>query len=138
MWHLLISTPRISAAVDFLSNEKDVDPDRIGILGICGWGGMALNAAAMDTRIKATVVSTMYDMSRVMANGYFDYDKDAETIKKERMANRRALNAQRTEDYRTGTYKRAVSSTRCRPMPRSSSRITTLITRRSAAIIRVP
>ena len=102
-----INTEDFSAAVDFLSNEKDVDPDRIGILGICGWGGMALNAAAMDTRIKATVVSTMYDMSRVMANGYFDYDKDAETIKKERMANRRALNAQRTEDYRTGTYKRA-------------------------------
>lgn len=102
-----INTEDFSAAVDFLANEKDVDPDRIGILGICGWGGMALNAAAMDTRIKATVVSTMYDMSRVMANGYFDYDKDAETIKKERMANRRALNAQRTEDYRTGTYKRA-------------------------------
>ena len=102
-----INTEDFSAAVDFLSNEKDVDPDRIGILGICGWGGMALNAAAMDTRIKATVVSTMYDMSRVMANGYFDYDKDAETIKKERMASRRALNAQRTEDYRTGTYKRA-------------------------------
>ena len=100
-----INTEDFSAAVDFLANEKDVDPDRIGILGI--WGGMALNAAAMDTRIKATVVSTMYDMSRVMANGYFDYDKDAETIKKERMANRRALNAQRTEDYRTGTYKRA-------------------------------
>lgn len=102
-----INTEDFSAAVDFLANEKDVDPDRIGILGICGWGGMALNAAAMDTRIKATVVSTMYDMSRVMANGYFDYDKDAETIKKERMANRRALNTQRTEDYRTGTYKRA-------------------------------
>lgn len=102
-----INTEDFSAAVDFLANEKDVDPDRIGILGICGWGGMALNAAAMDTRIKATVVSTMYDMSRVMANGYFDYDKDAETIKKERMANRRALNAPRTEDYRTGTYKRA-------------------------------
>lgn len=102
-----INTEDFSAAVDFLSNEKDVDPNRIGILGICGWGGMALNAAAMDTRIKATVASTMYDMSRVMANGYFDYDKDAETIKKERMANRRALNAQRTEDYRTGTYKRA-------------------------------
>ena len=102
-----INTEDFSAAVDFLANEKDVAPARIGILGICGWGGMALNAAAMDTRIKATVVSTMYDMSRVMANGYFDYDKDAETIKKERMANRRALNAQRTEDYRTGTYKRA-------------------------------
>ena len=135
-----INTEDFSAAVDFLSNEKDVDPDRIGILGICGWGGMALNAAAMDTRIKATVVSTMYDMSRVMANGYFDYDKDEETIKKERMANRAGhsmLSAPRTT-ARARTSGRAVSSTRCRPMPRSSSRITTLITRRSAAIIRVP
>ncbi len=102
-----INTEDFSAAVDFLSNEKDVDPNRIGIIGICGWGGMALNAAAMDTRIKATVASTMYDMSRVTANGYFDYAKDAVTLKKERMANRRALNAQRTEDFRTGTFKRA-------------------------------
>jgi len=93
--------------VDFLSNEKDVDPNRIGLIGICGWGGMALNDAAIDTRVKATVVSTMYDMSRVMANGYFDYTKDAATLKKERMVSRRALNAQRTEDFRTGTFKRA-------------------------------
>ena len=100
-------TEDFSAAVDFLSTESDVNPDRIGILGICGFGGMALNAAAIDTRIKATVTSTMYDMSRVIANGYFDYEKDAATIAKERMANRKALNAQRTEDYRTGTYKRA-------------------------------
>ena len=102
-----INTEDFSAAVDFLSTEADVNPDRIGILGICGWGGMALNAAAIDTRIKATVTSTMYDMSRVTANGYFDYEKDAATLAKERMVNRKALNAQRTEDYRTGTYKRA-------------------------------
>lgn len=102
-----INTEDFSAAVDFLSNEKDVDPNRIGIIGICGWGGMALNAAAMDTRVKATVASTMYDMSRVTTNGYFDYTKDAATLEKERMANRRILNAQRTEDFRTGTFKRA-------------------------------
>ena len=102
-----INTEDFSAAVDFLSTESDVNPDRIGILGICGFGGMALNAAAIDTRIKATVTSTMYDMSRVIANGYFDYEKDAGTLAEERMANRKALNAQRTEDYRTGTYKRA-------------------------------
>ena len=102
-----INTEDFSAAVDFLSNEKDVDPNRIGIIGICGWGGMALNAAAMDTRVKATVASTMYDMSRVTANGYFDYTKDAATLEKEWMANRRILNAQRTEDFRTGTFKRA-------------------------------
>lgn len=102
-----INTEDFSAAVDFLSNEKDVDPNRIGLIGICGWGGMALNDAAIDTRVKATVVSTMYDMSRVIANGYFDYTKDAATLKKERMVSRRALNAQRTEDFRTGTFKRA-------------------------------
>lgn len=102
-----INTEDFCAAVDYLSTRDDVDPERIGILGICGWGGMALNAAAIDTRIKATVTSTMYDMSRVIANGYFDYEKDAGTLAKERMANRKALNAQRTEDYRTGTYKRA-------------------------------
>ena len=102
-----INTEDFCAAVDYLSTNPDVDPERIGIIGICGWGGMALNAAAIDTRIKATVTSTMYDMSRVTANGYFDYEKDAETLAKARMENRRALNAQRTEDYRTGTYKRA-------------------------------
>lgn len=102
-----INTEDFSAAVDFLSTQAEVDPNRIGIIGICGFGGMAINAAAMDTRIKATVASTMYDMSRVMSNGYFDYAKDAGTIRKERMANRKALNAQRTEDYRNGTYKRA-------------------------------
>ena len=102
-----INTEDFCAAVDFLSTESDVNPERIGILGICGFGGMALNAAAIDTRIKATVTSTMYDMSRVIANGYFDYEKDAVTLAKERMANRKAINAQRTEDYRTGTYQRA-------------------------------
>ena len=97
-----INTEDFSAAVDFLSVRDDVDPERIGILGICGWGGMALNAAAVDTRIRATVASTMYDMSRVTANGYFDaMDADA------RHELRRRLNAQRTEDYRCGTYARA-------------------------------
>ena len=97
-----INTEDFSAAVDFLSTRDDVDPDRIGILGICGWGGMALNAAAMDTRIKATVTSTMYDMSRVNANGYFDaIDAD------QRYELRRPLNAQRTLDAKNGTYELA-------------------------------
>ena len=90
------------AAVDFLSTLDDVDPERIGILGICGWGGMALNAAAMDTRIKAMVTSTMYDMSRVNANGYFDA-MDAD----QRYELRRQLNAQRTLDAKKGTYELA-------------------------------
>lgn len=94
-----INTEDFCAAVDFLSTCEQVDADRIGILGICGWGGMALNAAAIDTRIKATVTATMYDMSRVNANGYFDaMDADA------RYELRKQLNAQRTEDYRKGTY----------------------------------
>lgn len=94
-----INTEDFCAAVDFLSICEQVDADRIGILGICGWGGMALNAAAIDTRIKATVTATMYDMSRVNANGYFDaMDADA------RYELRKQLNAQRTEDYRKGTY----------------------------------
>lgn len=94
-----INTEDFCAAVDFLSICEQVDADRIGILGICGWGGMALNAAAIDTRIKATVTATMYDMSRVNANGYFDaMDADA------RYELRKQLNAQRTEDYRNGTY----------------------------------
>lgn len=101
-----INTEDFSAAVDYLSNRSDVNPDKIGIVGICGFGGMAINAAAMDTRIKATVTSTMYDMSRVIANGYFDYEKDGDTLKKERMDRRRALNQQRTEDYKNGSYKR--------------------------------
>ncbi|MBQ1704498.1 MAG: alpha/beta hydrolase [Clostridia bacterium] len=94
-----INTEDFCAAVDFLSVQDIVDPQRIGILGICGWGGMALNAAAIDTRIKATVTSTMYDMSRVNANGYFDAMGPDE-----RYALRQKLNAQRTEDYRSGTY----------------------------------
>ena len=94
-----INSEDFCAAVDFLSTCEQVDSDRIGILGICGWGGMALNAAAIDTRIKATVTATMYDMSRVNANGYFDaMDADA------RYELRKQLNAQRTEDYRKGTY----------------------------------
>ena len=94
-----INTEDFSAAVDFLVLRDDVDPERIGIIGICGWGGLALNAAAIDTRIKATVSSTMYDMSRVTANGYFD-SMDAVG----RYELRRQLNAQRTEDARTGTH----------------------------------
>lgn len=94
-----INTEDFSAAVDYLSTRDDVDPERIGILGICGWGGMALNAAAIDTRIKATVTSTMYDMSRVNANGYFD-SMDANA----RYELRKQLNAQRTEDAKNGTY----------------------------------
>lgn len=101
-----INTEDFSAAVDYLSNRSDVNPDKIGIVGICGFGGMVINAAAMDTRIKATVTSTMYDMSRVIANGYFDYEKDGDTLKKERMDRRKALNQQRTEDYKNGSYKR--------------------------------
>ncbi len=97
-----INTEDFCAAVDYLSTRDDVDPERIGILGICGWGGMALNAAAIDTRIKATVTSTMYDMSRVTANGYFD-SMDAD----QRYELRRQLNAQRTADYRNGSYERA-------------------------------
>lgn len=101
-----INTEDFQAAVDFLSVQENVDAEKIGIIGICGWGGIALNAAAIDTRIKATVTTTMYDMSRVMANGYFDNDKDAETLKRERMQNRININNQRTEDYRNGKYKR--------------------------------
>ena len=98
-----INTEDFQAAVDFLSVHEGADPERIGIIGICGWGGMALNAAAIDTRIKATVASTMYDMSRVNAKGYFDSEDSPE----QRHAKRLALNAQRTEDYKSGSYKRA-------------------------------
>lgn len=94
-----INTEDFSAAVDFLSTRDDVDPERIGIIGICGWGGLAINAAAMDTRIKATVASTMYNMSRVNANGYFD-SMDAD----KRYELRQQLNAQRTKDAKSGTY----------------------------------
>lgn len=95
-----INTEDFQAAVDFLSVQDNVDPERIGIIGICGWGGMALNAAAIDTRIKATVASTMYDMTRVNAKGYFD----AENSEEARYEKRKALNAQRIEDYKNGTY----------------------------------
>ena len=102
-----INTEDFQAAVDFLSTLDNVDADKIGIIGICGWGGMALNAAAIDTRVKATVSMTMYDMSRVSANGYFDYEKDAETLKRERMQNRINLNNQRTADYKAKKYARS-------------------------------
>lgn len=98
-----INTEDFSAAVDFLSVNDYVDSEKIGVLGICGFGGMALNAAAMDTRIKATVTSTMYDMTRVNANGYFD-EGDSEEIRYE---TKKALNEQRTEDFKNGSYKRA-------------------------------
>lgn len=95
-----INTEDFQAAVDFLSVQENVDPERIGIIGICGWGGLALNAAAIDTRVKATVTSTMYDMSRVNANGYFD-DEDSEAARYEK---RKALNAQRIADCKSGSY----------------------------------
>lgn len=98
-----INTEDFQAAVDFLSVQDNVDPDKIGIIGICGWGGMALNAAAIDTRIKATVASTMYDMPRVNAKGYFD----AEDSEEARHEKREALNAQRTIDYKNNSYARA-------------------------------
>ena len=105
-----INTEDFQAAVDFLSVQDDVDADRIGIIGICGWGGLALNAAALDTRIRATVASTMYDMTRVAANGYFDA-ADSEEARNE---TKKALNAARTEEYRTGEYSRAGG---CLPLP---------------------
>lgn len=95
-----INTEDFCAAVDALSVREDVDPERIGILGICGWGGMAINAAAADPRIKATVASTMYDMTRVTANGYFDSEDSADARQKKR----EAISRQRTEDYKNGTY----------------------------------
>ncbi len=86
--------------MDFLSLRDDVDPEKIGVIGICGWGGLALNAAALDTRIKVAIASTMYDMSRVNANGYFD----AEASEEARYAKRKTLNAQRITDYKNGEY----------------------------------
>ena len=105
-----INTEDFCAAVDFLSVQENVDPERIGIIGICGWGGMALNTAALDTRIKATVVSTMYDMTRVNANGYFDSEDSEEA----RFAKKQAMNALRTEEYKKGEYSRAGG---CLPLP---------------------
>ena len=105
-----INTEDFMAAVDFLSVQDNVDADKIGIIGICGWGGMALNTAALDTRIKATVVSTMYDMTRVNANGYFD----AEDSEEARFAKKQAMNELRTKEYRSGEYSRAGG---CMPLP---------------------
>ena len=96
-----INTEDFQAAVDFLSVQENVDSEKIGILGICGWGGLALNTAALDTRIKATVVSTMYDMSRITAKGYFDKQDSEE----ERYNQKVALNIQRIEDYKTSEYR---------------------------------
>lgn len=98
-----INTEDFMAAVDFLSLNEKADADKIGILGICGWGGMAINAAALDTRIKATVVSTMYDMTRVNAKGYFD----SEDSEEKRYEAKKAMCAQRLEDYKNGAYKLA-------------------------------
>ena len=95
-----INTEDFCAAVDFLSVQENVDPERIGIIGICGWGGMAINAAAIDTRIKATATMTMYDMTRVTANGYFDNENTPEA----RFVKKLAMNSQRTEDYKNGSY----------------------------------
>ncbi len=105
-----VNTEDFMAAVDFLSVQDDVDTDKIGIIGICGWGGMALNAAALDTRIKATVVSTMYDMARVNANGYFDSEDSEEA----RYAKKKALNKLRSKEYLSGQYSRAGG---CLPLP---------------------
>ena len=98
-----INTEDFQAAVDFLSVQDNVDHEKIGIIGICGWGGMALNVAALDTRIKATITSTMYDMSRVNANGYFDNEDNEEA----RYQNKKVLNNQRTIDYQNQSYQRA-------------------------------
>lgn len=98
-----INTEDFSAAVDFLSVQENIDSEKIGILGICGFGGLAINAAAMDTRIKATVSSTMYDMTRVNAKGYFDAEDSADA----RYEKKKALNAQRTVDFGNKTYQRA-------------------------------
>ena len=106
-----INTEDFMAAVDFLSLQDTVDPEKIGIIGICGWGGMAINTAALDTRVKATVASTMYDMSRVNANGYFDSENSEEV----RYEKRKAMNAQRLEDYKNGTY--ALGGGVADPMP---------------------
>ncbi len=97
-----LNTEDFQAAVDFLSVRENVDPEKIGIIGICGWGGLALNVAALDTRIKATVACTMYDMSRVNANGYFD----AEDSEAARYGKKKALNAQRTKEFKEGSYER--------------------------------
>ncbi len=106
-----INTEDFQAAVDFLSVQENADAEKIGIIGICGWGGMALNAAAIDARIKATVASTMYDMTRVTAKGYFDSEDNADA----RYEKKKAMNAQRTADYKNGTY--ALAGGVADPMP---------------------
>lgn len=111
-----INTEDFCAAVDFLSVQENVDPERIGIIGICGWGGMAINAAAIDTRIKATVAMTMYDMTRVTANGYFD----AEDSEQARFEKKKAMNAQRIEDYKSGSY--ALAGGVVDPLPEDAPR----------------
>ena len=98
-----INTEDFSAAIDFLMTRDFIDPERVGIIGVCGWGGIGLNAAAADTRIKASVISTMYDLSRVSRNGYFDSADSAEA----RYAAKKAMNDQRIKDYTSGTYARA-------------------------------
>ena len=98
-----INTEDFCAAIDYLSTRPDVNPEQVGILGVCGWGGFAVNAAAIDTRIKATVAVTMYDMTRVNAKGYYDAADNADA----RHTMKQQLNAQRTEDYRNGSYARA-------------------------------
>lgn len=98
-----INTEDFMAAVDFLSVQDNVDADKIGIIGICGWGGLAINAAALDTRIKATIASTMYDLTRANANGYFD----AEDSEEARFAKRQAMSTLRTEEYKKGEYSKA-------------------------------
>ncbi|MDO5157068.1 MAG: alpha/beta hydrolase [Eubacteriales bacterium] len=105
-----INTEDFMAAVDFLTVQENVDAEKIGIIGICGWGGMALNTAVLDTRIKATIVSTMYDMTRVNANGYFDSENSEEL----RYEKKKAMNALRTEEYIKGEYTRAGG---CLPLP---------------------
>lgn len=104
-----INTEDFQAAVDFLSVQNNVDAERIGICGICGWGGMAINAAALDTRIKAAVTVTMYDMTRVNANGYFD-SEDSEEKRYEKKA---GLNVQRTADYKSGDIPSAAAVCLC-------------------------
>lgn len=110
-----INTEDFCAAVDFLSVQENVDSERIGIIGICGWGGMAINAAAIDTRIKATAAMTMYDMTRVTANGYFD----AEDSEQARFEKKKAMNAQRIEDYKSGSY--ALAGGVVDPLPEDAS-----------------
>ena len=110
-----INTEDFQAAVDFLSVQDNVDPEKIGIIGICGWGGMALNTAALDTRIKATVASTMYDMTRVNAKGYFDAEDSADA----RYEKKRAMNAQRIADYKSGNY--ALGGGVADPVPEEAS-----------------